>query len=39
MADYGLFVGIYDSKARAMLPLDRAGGATDAPLTTVRVRP
>ncbi|MDP8923131.1 MAG: DUF4832 domain-containing protein, partial [Chloroflexota bacterium] len=36
--DYRLFVGLYDSKARAMLPLDGAGGATDVPLTTVRVR-
>ena len=37
--DYGLFVGLYDSKARAMLPLDGAGGPTDVPLTTIRVRP
>ena len=33
-----LAVGLYDSKARALLPLDGAGGATDAPLTTIRVR-
>jgi hypothetical protein len=38
--EYTIAVGLYDSKARRLLPLDGApDGVTDVPLTTVQVRP
>ena len=37
--DYGVFVGLYDSKARRMLPVDNGAEADAVPLTTIAVRP
>jgi hypothetical protein len=36
---YTLSVGLYDSKARKLVPVDGAGETTEVPLTTIQVRP